>query len=64
MKSRIKQIPSTMPTSTAGTTYPSINSTYWLPTSNPTPYILPGLCFCKLKKKNQKKKKLQKTTNS
>lgn len=48
MKSRTKQVTSALsPVSAGSTNYPSINSTYWLPTSNPTPYVLPGLCCTK-----------------
>lgn len=55
MKSRTKQVTSALSPTSAGSVnanYPSINSTYWLPTSNPTPYVLPGLCCSVVQKKN------------
>lgn len=55
MKSRTKQtttvVATTSTTKNAAQTcevqgsskaYPSISAAYWLPTSNPTPYLLPG----------------------
>lgn len=44
MKNRTKQITSALPPASSPSAYPSISSAYWLPTSNPTPYIVPGLC--------------------